>query len=274
MTAAAPPRPLPALLLGLALPPLGLQYVGANVLGYLCLPLLLVVGLLALLWPNAGLPALIALSIVGGLGSALLASRARLAGDRPRNRAVNLLVTALVFAVVAWAGVRVLVLDVLRVPSVAMAPAVQSGSLLFADVRPRTRAWLAELWPALEEPALAPKPGELWLFDSGRDGMWLKRVIGVPGDRLEVARGRVRLNGVQLDSADDKTPEHFERLGGERYRILLTGGPLDHQTIERQLTDDEFWMMGDNRANSMDSRQLGPIRRDALVGRVVGVLNF
>jgi signal peptidase I len=274
MTAAASPRPLLALLLGLALPPLGLQYAGANVLAYLCLPLLLMVGLLALLWPHVGLPALAALLIAGGLGSALLARQARSAGEPTRAGPGNLLVTALVFAVVAWAGVRVLVLDVLRVPSVAMAPAVQAGSLLFADVRPRTRAWLAELWPTLAEPPLAPQPGELWLFDSGRDGLWLKRVIGVPGDRIEVARGRVRLNGTQLDSADDKTHDHFERLGGEQYRILLTGGPLDPQTIERQLAEDEFWMMGDNRANSMDSRQLGPVRREALVGRVVGVLNF
>lgn len=274
MTAATRPRPLLALLLGLALPPLGLQYAGANVLAYLCLPLLLVIGLLALLWPHVGLPALAGLLIAGGLGSGLLARRTRSAGDPPRAGPGNLLVTALVFAVVAWAGVRVLVLDVLRVPSVGMAPAVQSGSLLFADVRPRTRAWIAELWPALAEPPLAPQPGELWLFDSGRDGMWLQRVIGVPGDRVEVAQGRVRLNGMQLDSADDKTHDHHERLGEQRYRILLTGGPLDPQTIDRRLADDEFWMMGDNRANSMDSRQLGPVRREALVGRVVGVLNF
>lgn len=274
MTAAASPRPLLALLLGLALPPLGLQYAGASVLGYVCLPLLLVVGLLALLWPGAGLPALLALLVAGGLASAFIAHRNRSAGDRSRAAPGNLMVTALVFAVVAWAGVRVLVLDVLRVPSVAMAPAVQAGSLLFADVRPRTRARVATLWPALAEPPLAPQPGELWLFDSGRDGMWLKRVIGVPGDRIEIARGRVRLNGMQLDSADDKTQDHFERLGGEHYRILLTGAPLDPQTIERELAEDEFWMMGDNRANSMDSRQLGPVRREALVGRVVGVLNF
>jgi signal peptidase I len=261
MTAATRPRPLLALLLGLALPPLGLQYAGASVLAYLCLPLLLVVGLLALLWPNAGLPALVALLIAGGLASAFLALRSRSTGERPRAGPGNLLVTALVFAVVAWACVRVLVLDVLRVPSVAMAPAVQAGSLLFADIRPRTRAWLAELWPALAAPPLAPQPGELWLFDSGRDGLWLKRVIGVPGDRIEIARGRVRLNGVPLDSADDKTHDHFERLGGQRYRILLTDGPLDRQTVDQQLAEDAFWMMGDNRANSMDSRQLGPVRR-------------
>ena len=85
---------------------------------------------------------------------------------------------------------------------------------------------------------------------------FVKRVIGLPGDTLEWQEGVLLLNGVPLEEPY-LDPAHC------RYR--RTKPP-------RTLSEDEYFVMGDNRDSSHDSRSIGPLHRRAIRGRVVCLL--
>lgn len=85
---------------------------------------------------------------------------------------------------------------------------------------------------------------------------FVKRVIGLPGETLEVIEGVLHIDGEPLD-------EPF--LDPARTRFFRSRSPVT-------LGPDEYFVMGDNRDSSNDSRRVGPLRRRAIVGRVVCVL--
>jgi len=76
----------------------------------------------------------------------------------------------------------------------------------------------------------------------------IKRVVGLPGETLEIRRGVVLINGQALDEPFVLLPDS------------TTYGPIT-------LGPDSYFVMGDNRSNSNDSRAFGPVHRNAIVGR-------
>lgn len=103
-----------------------------------------------------------------------------------------------------------------------------------------------------------PQRGDVIVLRYPRDTteFFIKRVIGLPGETVEVANGKVRIynkeheNGFVLDE-----------------KLYLT---QDYTTLTdtKTLKDDEYYVMGDNRAASLDSRIFGPLKRSYIVGRV------
>lgn len=81
----------------------------------------------------------------------------------------------------------------------------------------------------------------------------IKRVIGVPGDTIEIRRGAIVANG---------TPLAEPYLRGIDTECITSCGPFT-------LGGDEYFMLGDNRPVSRDSRSFGPVHADQLVGQVV-----
>lgn len=81
---------------------------------------------------------------------------------------------------------------------------------------------------------------------------FLKRVIALPGDRIESVDGRTRVNGAPL----------AEPYVVEANRSADSWGPI---VVEA----DQYFVMGDNRRNSSDSRHWGQVRRDAVWGKVI-----
>jgi signal peptidase I len=81
---------------------------------------------------------------------------------------------------------------------------------------------------------------------------FMKRIIGLPGEQVEAKDGVITINGQQLD----------ESYVVEANRSHDTWGP---QTIPA----DEYFMLGDNRRNSSDSRYWGTVRRSLITGKVV-----
>lgn len=95
-----------------------------------------------------------------------------------------------------------------------------------------------------------PQRGDIVVFhawDSSED--YIKRVIGVPGDTVAVRDGKVFVNGAAVD---------------EPYIQGDTNGGGDATVV---LGDDDFYVMGDNRGNSSDSRLHGALPRSAIVGK-------
>ena len=102
-----------------------------------------------------------------------------------------------------------------------------------------------------------PVRGQLVIFSSvvpGDNSDVVKRVIGLPGETLEVTDGAVWINGQKLS-------ESYVVGKTERYGMR---SPY-------QVPADCYFVMGDNRENSQDSRHWGFVRRDKIVGRVFAV---
>jgi signal peptidase I len=89
---------------------------------------------------------------------------------------------------------------------------------------------------------------------SGTSSVFVKRVIGLPGDNVACcdSGGRVTVNGKPLD---------------ETY--LYRGDPPSRSTFSVRLGRGEIWVMGDHRTISVDSRKWGPVPLSGVVGRVV-----
>jgi signal peptidase I len=103
----------------------------------------------------------------------------------------------------------------------------------------------------------AIEPGDVVVFRSPEDmdRSFIKRVIAVPGDRLRIDRGRVIVNGKPLR-------EPYVPL---EYRD-------SNSMAEMTVPEDCYFMMGDHRNISYDSRAFGPVQRSLIYGKAVFVI--
>jgi signal peptidase I len=108
-----------------------------------------------------------------------------------------------------------------------------------------------------------PKRKEIVVFETparakalcGAGGTFVKRLIGLPGDRWREDNGFIYINGRRLDEPyieDDRRP-------------------LNETIPERRIPKDRYLMLGDNRESSCDSRRWGYVPRDNLIGPVFSV---
>lgn len=97
-----------------------------------------------------------------------------------------------------------------------------------------------------------PKRGEVVVFKYPNDTSqyFIKRVIGLPGDNIEVRDEGVFVNGTQLDESSYLSP------------TLATG-----MTASTTVPSGSYFLMGDNRPSSLDSRVFGPVQRSYIVGK-------
>ena len=87
-----------------------------------------------------------------------------------------------------------------------------------------------------------------------RDKSYIKRVIALPGDRLRIDHGVVYVNGKRLP--EPYVPNRFAD---------------DRSQPEMVLPHNEYWVMGDHRSISSDSREFGPVARNLIYGKAVFV---
>lgn len=97
----------------------------------------------------------------------------------------------------------------------------------------------------------------------------IKRIIGLPGDTIKIENGSVYVNGQLL--VEDYLPEGtYTKSGnlteGQEYKVQLEQVDSNGNTI---IDQDVFFVMGDNRAVSNDSRYIGFIKREWLQGKVI-----
>jgi signal peptidase I len=126
-----------------------------------------------------------------------------------------------------------------RVAGDSMRPTFEPGECLLVSRRAYRRA--------------TPARGDLVIVRDPRDlaRRYLKRVVGLPGDEVRLSEGMLYINGGHL-------PEAY--LGG-----LPAYLGLDENVWK--LGDNEYFVMGDDRARSTDSRHFGPVKREMVVGK-------
>ena len=105
-----------------------------------------------------------------------------------------------------------------------------------------------------------PERGEVVVFKYPRDPSqrFIKRIIGLPGEQVKMEGGRIIIT--------NKFGKE-EILDESDYLSLSQGSLFDTELIK--LGENEYFILGDNRAHSFDSRRWGPLSREFIVGRVL-----
>lgn len=100
-------------------------------------------------------------------------------------------------------------------------------------------------------------------------GLFVKRVLGLPGERVSVRSGRVEVNDEPFVLLETSSPTEFvEVLGSSRHRIRILP-PCEDPPIEVVVPADTFFVLGDNRCASRDSRHFGTIRFSEVRGKAM-----
>jgi signal peptidase I len=197
----------------------------------------------------------------------------------------------IVYAVLVAVVIRTLAFEPFNIPSESMLPTLLVGDYLFVSkysygYSRHSLPWSPDIFSGRVVEG-APKRGDIAVFKLPRDNStdYIKRIIGLPGDRIQMKQGELFLNGelVTRERVDDFVfrdsygnvyfaPQYRETLpSGASYLTLdLQEDSNNDNTREYLVPPGHFFAMGDNRDNSLDSRvdsAVGLIPSENLVGR-------
>jgi signal peptidase I len=198
------------------------------------------------------------------------------------------LLGTLVLALAIAFGSRVFLVEPFRIPSGSMLPTLWIGDHLFVNkLVYGARIPLTDLHlPALR----APERGEVVVFSVAVDGDdtypadqrsdlpredFVKRIIGLPGERIDIVEGVVFVNGEPIEmrrEGDRFTDDKGRQLDvqqvaiGDRHFSVLDDPDLHPKPVTFEVEPDRYFVLGDNRDWSKDSREWGTVRRAEIKG--------
>jgi signal peptidase I len=172
------------------------------------------------------------------------------------------------------------------VPTGSMRPTILEGDRVFVnklayDLKVPFTTWHLAQWAN-------PERGDVVVFYSPHDGRRLvKRVIGLPGDTLELRNNVLILNGqpVQYEPIDPRVLHDLteaergghvfaaENLSGGRHAVAGWPAVSARRNFgPERIPEAHYFMLGDNRDDSFDSRYYGPVPRNQIVGRATSIV--
>lgn len=173
---------------------------------------------------------------------------------------------------------RSFIFEPFRIPSGSMMPTLLQGDYIFVK-----KYSYGLRWPVIEEKFFetgSPQRGDVVVFRLPSDPSinYIKRVVGLPGDTIVYENHQLTVNGQQMPLTKhpntrlvDSGLMFVEKLGDREHEIRISR-PASRST-ERTYTVSagHYFMMGDNRDNSQDSRIIGEIPETHLVGKAVRI---
>jgi signal peptidase I len=173
-----------------------------------------------------------------------------------------------------------------NVPTGSMKPTILEGDFIFInklayDLKVPFTTWHLAEWAN-------PQRGDVVVFFSPHDGTRLvKRVVGLPGDLIELQNEQLIINGSPVSyaslkpgatdplTAAEQQQCRFatEQLPAHDHAVMATPSlPAKRTFAPFRVPDGHYFMMGDNRDNSFDSRYFGPVDRQQIIGQATDVI--
>ncbi|MEQ9042638.1 MAG: signal peptidase I [Alphaproteobacteria bacterium] len=200
-------------------------------------------------------------------------------------------IRTIVFAILIALVARTTAYEPFNIPSSSMVPTLLIGDYLFVSKYSYgySRYSLPFGLPLIEDRIFftPPERGDVAVFKLPSDNRtdYIKRIIGLPGDEIQMKEGRLYINGeiVEREPLEDFEMEnshgasraihqYIETLPNDRRHLIIEAsdeGQLDNTPVY-QVPPDHYFVMGDNRDNSLDSRAkhgVGFVPKENLVGR-------
>ena len=199
------------------------------------------------------------------------------AEPRQRPNQAKEWIKSIAIALVIWFCLRALLVEAFRIPSGSMENTLLIGDFLFVN----KALYGAEIpivkkrLPAIRE----PRRFDIVIFESVEDAgvNVVKRVVGMPGDTLSMVGNIMHVNGAAIDEpwarrTNPLNDPEDPRMRGWQLRYLVGRDRLGYRPTLKNwgplvVPPDSFFVMGDNRDNSYDSRYWGFLGRDRIDGR-------
>ena len=154
---------------------------------------------------------------------------------------------AIVIAVVIAAVVRIFMFSAIMVDGISVMPTLEDGDKMIAN----------KISYVIGE----PKRFDIIVFNANPEEKYIKRVIGLPGDTVEYRDDVLYING------EPQEEPYLEQLKATTEGTLTGDFTLEEMTGEQTIPEGHLFVMGDNRRNSTDSRHIGLIPYEEVIGK-------
>ncbi|WP_323844758.1 signal peptidase I [Microbulbifer magnicolonia] len=174
---------------------------------------------------------------------------------------------------------RSFIVEPFQIPSASMVPTLQVGDFILVNKYayglrlPVSRTKVVDIGE--------PQRGDVMVFfpPHMNDTYFIKRVIGLPGDRIEVKNNVLYINGERasqeliqaLPPASPQVEVVWEEIYGRRHLMARDIMPSRYSNFSATVPEGHYFMMGDNRDNSLDSRAWGFVPERDVVGKAFAI---
>lgn len=182
-----------------------------------------------------------------------------------------------------------------KIPSGSMVPSLMIGDFILVNklaygVKVPFSEWLVDIVldaPIYLQEFIPPKRGDVVVFVFPKDTSmyFIKRLIGIPGDVVEIVDKRVFINGKEVETKivdgtnymldmDDKFKNekfafHQAQIEDKKFVYQVVDDPTPSEPLKFTIPQGEYFVMGDNRDHSYDSRFWGTVPQKYIKGKAI-----
>ncbi len=186
-------------------------------------------------------------------------------------------------------SLRTFVAEPFRIPSHSMNPTLKVGDHIIVSKLGYGNYDFFGFNVANTQRIRSIRRGDVMVFTYPRDPKldFIKRVVGLPGENIRYENKRVLVNDIEIQqvqksnsitdsidntSSDNTYNRHFELVDERRYEISLTEHNYSQQDVSVTVPAGHYFVLGDNRDNSNDSRYWGFVPEENFIGKLVHIL--